>query len=333
MADLAWDAAAGDEAVVPTFSSLDDYIEAIHRLEPWQRLLGIVASRVGMNPSSDPVLASCCNGPVAVYPEHIVKLYQSWNDGQRLFDREVQAYQIMARDDTLPAPRLVAHGRFGDNGYVVTEKIPGVPLRTVQATLDDGTRTRIARFSGHFLRRLHALPLTTQERANGLEEFRRHTTRARVIAGEKLAAGGHLPPRLLDQLDTWLPSTDELLGDPEDAVLLHGGFKDKHIFVTGQAASCTPSGVIDFNSAAIGAPMAELPLIWRELRTRQRQTARAFLDAAELPGYGSREFAPTALAWSLIQRHPQAWAVDDLEQVGSLDELAIRAFDHASAMG
>jgi aminoglycoside phosphotransferase (APT) family kinase protein len=313
--------------IVPTYDTLEAYLEAIHRAEPWLPVAAEIGRRSDIDLSPDPELKTCCKTPVLAGSDHVVKLYFDWYEGHRLYEEELAAYRVLARKPDLPVPRVVAHGSLeGTADYLVMTQIAGQPLRDVIDRIDEASLVAIAAWAGRLLRDLHAVPLTDEEREAGMARFAHRTHAARITAVDRLAERPYLPAHLLGQVEDWLPPYRDLAGPVDRAVMLHGGFKLKHLFVKERGEGWVGSGVIDFNRIAIGDPMADLPWIWHEVRRWPPSAARAFVTEAELPGTGTPDFARHALAWSLTHRAWRAFTIDGLEDVASLDDLAVRVF-------
>lgn len=91
-------------------------------------------------------------------------------------------------------------------------------------------------------------------------------------------------------------------------------------------ARFTPEVVVDLATAGGGHPWRDLGPIWWSLLRGDPRTTRAFLDAADLPGRGSPDFARRALAWVML--HPPRMPVLPVEVAAgeTLDDLAARWF-------
>jgi hypothetical protein len=87
-----------------------------------------------------------------------------------------------------------------------------------------------------------------------------------------------------------------------------------------------PTGIIDLDQSFAGRPIAERGAMWWHILERDRQALAAFLAAAGLPERREPDFPRLALAWALMTPSWQGPDASDVQDVGTLDELATRWF-------
>ena len=204
----------------------------------------------------------------------------------------------------------------------------GRNLTFVLESLKSSDIRDIASWSGDFARRLHAVDLETAEVDAARPEFAALVTQRHAEAPARLTDRGALPDHLLEQVGAWLPSPDEMLDGQGGAVLLHGGLQDDHILTTApdDPRGFRPTAVLDFGDSVIGHPYFELGPAWWTWLNADRSYSDAFLEAAQLPGWGEPGFARMAMAWTLIRCAWNPKPPPFLDQARDLDELAELGF-------
>jgi len=318
--------------VAPRVGSMDEHVAAVKDGCPFLEMLSAVCRLEGVVPAGMPQPVSSYQDPTYIVPpDHVVKIYGPWEDSPAGYDRELAAYGLLARDPTLPVPRLLGHGTIDEaHRYLLLERLHGDSLLAVREEVEPAAILEAARWAGAFLQRLHAIPLSAEDREAGLEAFRdlmRELRRTAVADGTGLLG---LPAHLAEQLDGWLPSLEELTGDGSDLVVVHGDFKYKHILVERRpSGGHRPIGVIDMNRVRIGRPVFDLCYVWSDVAEESTEVIAAFLGAAAIPMPAPPAQARWALAWALVQRWRRAYLVPGAEAAATLDELASIAFGPA----
>jgi aminoglycoside phosphotransferase (APT) family kinase protein len=207
----------------------------------------------------------------------------------------------------------------------VMSRVPGTSLAGAREVLATTEMTRVAAWLGRFLRRLHEIPLTPGERRAGRRSFRRHVGRLHARAVGATAEHDHLPRRLLEQVQGWMPPVAELLDGEEGLSLIHGDLRLRHVLGEVRGARFDPAGVIDFGHSRIAAPVFGLCHIWADLIGEEPAVREAFLAEARIPGSSAPGFKRRALAWALLRTgaHRVDWSrVPGIESARTLDELA-----------
>lgn len=314
--------------VIPSFEGEAGYIAALSSLDTWRRAIHEVCSRHRIRPEGPPELLSDGWFPViGLPPDRILKLYGPWRQGDLSAPLELAAYEALAQDRTLPVPVAEASGELGDGWrYLVLDRLPGDRLGRAWAHLSGEARSGVAAWLGGFVRRLHALPLPEPMRADGAAGFRGKLAWHRDHVVETLRAHGSLPARLIDEVPGWLPSSDDLIGDPR-WVLVHGDLTTDHLLGELTPDGFAVSGVIDFGWAMVGHPCYEIGPIWNRIcrgdaaRFRRCAVAGGLPEPMDLPG------ARTLLAWALLTSTDSfSMARDIAHAAADLDDLAERMF-------
>jgi hygromycin-B 7''-O-kinase len=303
--------------------------EAVVRAQPWLTMAGRVCAEKGIpvERQLEPTFASTYPTVLAP-PEHVIKFFSRRQPSRAVHVAEARALRRAARDPGLPVPRLVASGRLDDWRYLVMTRVPGQALTFLLDTLDGSVVRDIATWTGEFVRRLHTIELTVGEVDAADAEFATFIDHRHAEAPARLADRGALPDRLLDEVSAWLPSPQEMLDASGHPVFVHGGLQDDHIMVTGrdEPRGLRAVAVIDFGDALVGHPYFELGPAWWTWLNADRDYLDAFLEAAQLPGWGGPGFARMALAWTLIRCSWNPKAPPFLNDAHDLDELAELSF-------
>lgn len=109
---------------------------------------------------------------VARYADRPALVVQLADDADAIHTEAVLLGAVADRT-SVPVPRLVAHGRLGDRGYLVTEYVDGADLHERFVRLSPGWRRTIARQFGTVLGQLHEVfpfasagPLSVDEKGS-----------------------------------------------------------------------------------------------------------------------------------------------------------------------
>ena len=243
-----------------------------------------------------------------------------------LLESELAMHQRLTRDPSLPVPRLVAQGPLGQKThYLVMTLIPGVPFSTVRHRLPE-QRVALLSWLGGFVRRLHALPLAAAETAEEWPRFSAWVHSRLPYVADRLAENRALPEHLQDEVEGWMPTADEMMGSPEQAVVLHGSLQWKHLLGHVEGDVFRPTGVVDLNSGAIGSPMLDVGRIWKRVLGADQEFAAKFMEHSEIGAVDEPGFAKRALAWGLMCSPHVPIEIPWLAEVADLDELAERSF-------
>lgn len=305
-----------------------DYRRLMADPEPWLAVSMDVCERAGLDPGTHGRLGTVSSYPVVITStSYVVKLFGRQRGWQDAYRRESQALGLMSRDPLLAVPRLVAMGPYLEGwAFIVTSRTPGTPLSDVIGEAWDASRIPVGRWLGHFLRRVHALPLSALERAEGWEAFERLITwRYRHI--ERLFdEADSLTPSLRSQIADFLVPLDVLIGDAPTPVLIHGDLTADHVLGETRTDGFAPIGVIDFGSSRIGHPLWDLGLVWQQTMGMDRVAMDAFVAAVESPAWVAPPTPRHALSWAILYGPRAFEGMAHLDTIADLGELARRAF-------
>lgn len=306
----------------------EEWMAMAARAEPWLTATSLASEREGIQPEGKlEHVSGSGQYPVVTLPhDHVVKFYGPWRRGPEIMQREVEVLRALEADGGLPVPRLRGSGHLGsDLQYVVMTKIEGIPLDTIRYQLDAAERASVATWSGDFLRRLHAIPLSEADRARGWDTF------AEVVAWRygqvvDLARRRGFAGSLVARLERWMPSIESLMGDAANAVLCHGDLNAGNLIGRPTEPQFDIKGVIDFNQSFVGSPLADIGAIWWGVLQRDVEALKVFLASSGLREHSGDDLPRHALAWVLMTPFWTSAGLDDVAHIADPDELAERWF-------
>ena len=325
---------AATAELIPAFASDEDYLAGVTQLEPWRPALDELLAREGITPhGSVRVATTSAYATFYVPPDHYAKIYLKRLAGHERHAVEIRTLRRLQNEPGLPAPKIVGEGRLGDRGrYLVMTRLPGKDVESLRASLDEQSMERIVAWSGAFLRRLRDIPIEDQERDEAWDASIARLANMRGTATRGLRTRSGLPERLIEQVEGWLPTGLELLGTKERLTLTHGAFGPGRVIIDIEAGAFEPTGVIDFNASFVTHPMSDFAAAWAGLRSESTTVVDAFMREAAFPEFGAQGFPGRALAWAILQGVDAAYAVPDMDAIGSLDELAAMVFGRANGV-
>ena len=192
-------------------------------------------------------------GPPVRYPGGSLPVYAIGDVVLKLFPPvhaeqwPVESGVLTAVQDRLPVPtpRVHATGTFARWGYVLMDRLRGVPLSECWSALGPAERDRVADQVGEAIAALHAVPVPEIDDwwPEDWPEF---------VAGQVAGCAGR--QRALGLGPEWVAQIPGFLAGPalggERPVLLHTEIIAEHLLVDGGRVT----GLIDFEPALRGAP-------------------------------------------------------------------------------
>lgn len=272
-----------------------------------------------------PTLFAAGSLPVfAVGDARALKLYPPAFAHEGIHEQNVLAY--VGRKLPIATPAVVAGGEVDGWRYLVMERIPGAPLDTVWCSLSPSDRVRIAADVGRWLAALHALDVRAFDAAPPIAPWEQFISeQAAHCAGRHQSRGLAAP--WAEQIAAFLERAR--LAPLNRIALLHTEIMRTHVFVRQDASGWSPSGIIDFEPAMLGAPEYDFASVGIFLTCGSGPALRALLLA-----YGYREgdlglpLQRRLLAHLLLHRYSNLrWCLERLpvpSNVTTLDALAAR---------
>jgi hygromycin-B 7''-O-kinase len=266
----------------------------------------------------------------------IVKFFGRLFDGARSFAAEREAGRLVEIDPAIRTARLVASGELGESDwpwpYLIFEHIRGASIGEVWDRVSFGDRQRAAREMGDTVRRIHALPLEgSPVFPNSYESYLRFLEQQRAGVVERQRRWGHLPGHLVDQIDAFLPSLDELVDRRHPPHLIHADLTRDHLLGQLEGGRWTSLAVIDFGDARTGDLLYELSALHLDLFHGEKRLLAAFLDSYGISPTQHAGLPCKALATALLHQFDVFAGIPTSGlQAGTLAGLADLLWDTSS---
>jgi hygromycin-B 7''-O-kinase len=261
----------------------------------------------------------------------VVKLFTDLFGGPLSAPTELACYQLLTHDPAFPAPSLLAHGELFADGwpwpYVVTSVMPGMSLGEAGDHANPDDRRAAAAFLGRALRRLHDIPLGPDGPLAGTwDRFAAFLTQQRQQVVDRYGSKDLLSQSLGNQLNTILPSAEELIDRTDRPLLIHADLNRDHLLGTVEPGGWRPTGIIDFGDAMMGSFFYELQALHIGLFRCEGELLRIFLNAYNPPAPLLRDLPRRATAMMLLHRFDMLetalQAVPAIREAQTLDALA-----------
>jgi hygromycin-B 7''-O-kinase len=217
----------------------------------------------------------------SVADRHIIKIFPP--NERDFFETEALFLKDLSGKLPVSTPRLDAAASWGKYPYLIMEKLPGEPLRTVWASFSPVQKRRIISELGNAIRALHQLPHDPFRSAPfAWDPFIDHQKAALI---DNHRAFG-LDERWVSQLTDYCDSISIDLHDPTQIAPLHTELMQEHIFVVRKGDEWHLSGLIDFEPSMIGHREYEFCAVGLFLTQGNRDLFRLFLSSY---GYVEKE--------------------------------------------
>jgi hypothetical protein len=301
--------------------SIEEHRSRLGDVGYWWPHVAEVLGRHGLaDAGQSPVAGYNPTFPTFLVGDVVVKLFGNVPSWRQSHEAERAAYELLATDPEILAPRLLGRGRLTDDPevswpYLVLTRVPGVALEDADLSADQ-TRS-VAAELGRLVRRVQQLApsgIATDADWPDLD----------VTAAVERSS---LPPHLVAQVDDYLAR----LG-PFDRVFVHGDLVAMHAFVDDGRLT----GVIDWADAIVTDRHYELAQVFRDTFECDRTLLRTFLDASDWPV--GPDFAQRTLGHALrrqgmmLVQHTSGDVFEPiaerfpLQDIATLDELASELF-------
>jgi hygromycin-B 7''-O-kinase len=322
----------------PIFESVRDYGRRFTDVDLWRPYVEEVCRRHGLECGTG--LRSGLPGthPVFLIEDRwVVKFFSDLFAGGVSVAIERDIYALLNQIPEFPAARLVASGALfpiGEDGwhwpYLVSTLLPGTSLGEVYDQVSAADREVIARDLGRWLRLLHSIRLEPCSAAlpPDWQPFARWIAAQRAACVENHRRWESLPPRLLEQLDAYLPDAEMLLDRSHAPQLLHCDMNADHLLGVLKGGRWTTSGIIDFGDAKVGDPIYELVALHLGLFRCDKRLLSLFLHSYGSENVRHPDFPRRAMSFTLLHEFNVVGELfesrPDLAAVSSLEELADR---------
>jgi aminoglycoside phosphotransferase (APT) family kinase protein len=320
----------------PSFPSPEAYARTFTDPDYWLPYVNEICARHGLT-SSGPFRAGLPGtNPVFVVGErYAVKLFTHLFDGAESLTAELGLYQLLARAEGFPAPVLVAHGRLFEEGgewhwpYIVTSLVPGTSLGEVEAQVAYEDKVALAQWLGATIRQLHELPVTEiPHLSRSRNDFHHFIARQREHCAGNQRRWRAMPEHLIDQIESYIPPIEQLVGPSSGWSLLHCDLNADHVLGEFEQGRWVPRGIIDFGDLRRGERLHELGALHLGLFRCDKRLLRHFLESYGFDAKLREDFPRRAMSFTLLHefsllesffRHsPQAASAQSLEEVATL---------------
>lgn len=281
--------------------------------------LAAVSDRLGIAVSD---LARLPGGSLPVYSvrdRFVLKLYPPFD--LEAHEREVRVLEILEGRLPVPTPAVEGSGELGGWGYLLASMLRGRSLDESWGLIDPSDRLRLCSVIGEALAVLHGL---TDPRLTGLADDWDGflgVQRRNAVARQRERG---LEEPWLGQIDAFLESVP--LRSPATS-LLHTEVMREHVLVSWESGRPAISGLLDFESATVGASEYEFAAVGLFVTCGNAALLRALLRAY---GYSSSDFGEELqlrfLTYTLLHRYSDLpWYLERLPpapETRTLRELA-----------
>jgi hygromycin-B 7''-O-kinase len=318
----------------PTFDTVAQYGAAFTDAAIWAPYVRVVCARHGI--SAGEIRAGLAGTfPTFIVDErYVVKLFGDLFDGRQRHAIELDVYDVLAELAHVPAPRRIADGVLFDDGqvwnwpYIISTFVRGASLGEAYESLSAQGRRELGRELGSLVRELHGAPMRDPRALDASGEgFRDLIRRQRACCVDQHREWGSLPERLIEQIDAYLPSADDLLNTSAPFCLIHADITEDHVLGYAHGGHWQLTGIIDYGDAYMGDPAYELVALHLGAFACDKTMLGAFLagyaDSAAFPDLVLR-----AMSYSLLHefnvmaqvfsRVPAAADAESLEELADL---------------
>ncbi len=268
----------------------------------------------------------------------VIKFFGVLFEGGPSFEVERIVNHLVAFDPYIPAPALLAEGcLFPEENvwswpYLVFEYLPGLSLGQLTQQLPPEQRIPIARQVGVIVRRLHALPLPSQNTfPQGCTDYDAFIQMQYTGCKDLHRISADLPTHMVDQIESFLMPSSEFVQTAPKLVLIHADLTRDHLLGRVDGDRWITSGLIDFGDAMPGELAYELVALHLDLFGCDKRLLSAFLDSYGYPVSLRTGLFFRAMSAALLHRFPVfvtlKGSIPALQEVPTLQEFSSYLWD------
>jgi hygromycin-B 7''-O-kinase len=250
----------------------------------------------------------------------VMKLFVA-DSPEEPWERELRVLNLTADYADIPAPLLVSHGRIPAPGtvpFLLMTRLPGIRWADRRQHLTDEQSVRVHRRVGSLLRQFHRRSEGETARPFGGLSSREPAwssladaidDRLATLAQRYRRLGGSALTRNLERFVTRRYDALRRFGQP---ILCHNDFIDGNLLLSTRGELAV-TGIVDFERASFGDPMADLAQTLRNAAFHQPNGARELAAAYGLDGIDPERLAVHDVLHTLEERiwlgtdQPSGW--------------------------
>ena len=289
----------GLSSFLPPIESWSDWSSVFKDERVWRPVIDAVCDSEGIRYRSIEAPRSNTNAVFLLDHRLILKIYSPfWSE----FDIEPKLIEVLAMNEAVPVPNIVAAGRYQDRvtwSYLVIEYCSGQTLDAVRPKITRNDLLAISGQVGSVVRALHDTDFGPLDGMDAGESWDDLVDRRAREALAELAHRGMIGPKVVEELAETLAN---VVADSRRSprTVVHGDLESDHILLNRRDGEWRVASVIDFGDAKIGVRDYEWMPLWLGLFDRDVEAMRAFLGAYDRSLLTDDEFPSRVMAWTLL---------------------------------
>ena len=237
--------------LLPPITKQSELDERRGQAELWAPAIAAIAERHELR--GEARLFATGSAVVYAVGEHVIKLHEPWNRAH--YTTEATCLELLAGRLPVPSPRLHFAAELEGWGYLVMDRLPGLPLSAARPDIPADDMLAIASQTGALAAAIQAIAPPADFVAFGPWNQFITAQREQLVSHHRR---GGLPADLLATIEDRLAGIDLTCDAP---VLLHTELSDTNLMVAEQSDGWRLSGVFDFEPSMLGHPLYDLPAI------------------------------------------------------------------------
>jgi hygromycin-B 7''-O-kinase len=319
--------------------AIDGYRQHFMDAVYWQPYVKMVCQRHKLRPAEVVDTGLPGTYPTFIVDEHwVIKFFGELFNGADTFEVERQVNQLIEANQTIVAPALIVWGHLFENTagwswpYLIFEFIPGVSLGEVYEQVGFDDKLVLAQNLAQITRQLHAhLPARPSSNQLTWEAYVNLIKKQYVTCQRIQQAAEAVPNHLAQQIDTFLPPLDRLIGPGIRPCLIHADLTADHILGQLKNGAWTTNGLIDFGDAMVGDFVYELIALHLDLFRGDKRLLAVYLAAYGVDDQFYQSLPTKAMSLTLLHRFDVFGYVcktyPQVSEATSLEEAAILLWD------